>query len=66
MHEYLFINYFKNSYNLKIILSTLNNFKDKIVNFIKRIRLQYSDYLWDKSPYSHDNIFYHIIYYLLT
>ena len=37
MYGHLFIDYFKYFYNLKSILSTLNNFIDEIVNFIKKI-----------------------------
>ena len=34
MYEILFINYYNHLYNLKNILLILNNFKDKIINFI--------------------------------
>ena len=37
MHKHLFKNYFKYFYNLKIILSTSNNFIGKIINFLNKI-----------------------------
>ena len=39
MYEYLFSNYFKYFHNLKIILLMSNNFKDKIINFVKILYL---------------------------
>ena len=35
MYKYLFRNYFKYFYNLRIILLGLYNFKDEIINFFK-------------------------------
>ena len=44
MYEILFRNYYNYFHNLDIILLVLNNFKNKIIKFIRKLSTKWNDY----------------------